>query len=232
MYGGDAVIPYYLLRSSDFSPEKINKLSSGSQVGLERIQDDAPYSLIQKKGLQNIIDFVEYDLVTETLKKEKGRAYGKPDIFQDFILIKEDLLFFNKENKILILSTSKDNFLKFVKRFEDNTSFNFERIPINFKTIINDVLNLGTSGVWLGGLDSINLRAVGLMGNKIQDSNEYQMYIDSGAAVTNISFIYDFNGKQEKIMISSEGGVNLYKPKPINEAIDLVIDVYKKMLLK
>lgn len=226
------MIPYYLLKSEDFNTRKITSLTSTSQAGLDTILDDSPFSSITKnKSIENLRGYNSYDLKTEILKRQKGRAYGNPDIFQNFILIKDDLLFYNKKNNLLILSTSKDNFLQFVKRFEKNNSFTYNTIPINFTSVIDNALNLGTDSVWLGDLGNSNLNSVGLMGHKVQNSNEYQDYIDSGAKVTNLSFIYDFNGQQEKIMISKEGGVILYQSKPINDALTLVVDVYNKMLL-
>ena len=225
------VVPYYLLVSKDFNPDKIDTLSSNSQLGMNAVSDDTPYSCFSKSTAKEIDGFKKYDLVTETLKRQKGRAYGKSDVFQNFILIKEDLMFFNPENNLLILSTSKDNFHHFTRRFENNNSFTFETILIDFSSIINNALNLSTDGVWLGSLKNANINAVGLMGHKVQDSNEYQRYIETGAEITNISFVYDYQGQQEKIMISKDGGIILYQSKPLTNALNLVLDVYKKMLL-
>ena len=229
--GGVNLVPYYLLKTSDFNVETINHLSSSSQLGLNALSDDTPFSSIQRKDIQNISNFICYDLKTEILKRQKGRAYGNPQTFNSFILIKDDLMFYNPNHNLLILSTSKDNFYKFTKRFDNNNVFTFNLVPINFDAIINDVLNLGTDGVWLGNLENTNINAIGLIGHKIQDSNEYQKYIETGAEITNISFVYNFNGKQEKIMISRDGGIILYQSKPTTDALELVIDVFTKMLL-
>lgn len=225
------MIPYYLLLSKDFNPNKIKSFSSNSQKGLEKLANDTPLSSFQLNLSLQIQGYTTYDLKTEVLKRQKGRAYGNPDIFQDFILIKEDYMFYNKTHNLLILSTSKDNFYYFKKRCKGNNVFTCSSIDINFSTIIDNVQNLGTDGIWLGELGNTNINAVGLMGHRVQDSTEYQQYIDTGAKITNMSFIYDFNGKQEKVMISKEGGVILYQTKKIEDALDLVIDVYEKMLL-
>lgn len=111
---------------------------------------------------------------------------------------------------MLILSTSKDNFHRFIKRFVNNKAFTFKTIHIDFSAIIDNIYNLGIDSVWLDNLSNANINSIGLMGYKVQNSAEYRDYITSGAAVTNISFIYDFNGQQEKIMISKDGGVILY----------------------
>lgn len=225
------MIPYYLLKSKDFDGRKIHNINSNSQYGMDGSKDDSPSSVIKRSSAKKIPGYIIYDLITEKLKKQKGRAYGKPDIFQDFILIKEDTLYFNKANNLLILSTSKDNFYRFIKRFDGNGYFTFQSVSINFSDIIDNALNLGTDGVWLGDLNNTNLNAVGLMGHRVQNSYEYQQYIDEGANITNISFIYDYNGQQEKIMISREGGVILYSSKPSIDALSIIIDVYNKMLI-
>ena len=225
------MIPYYLLLSHDFNPKNITTLSSNSQLGIDAISDNTPYSSIRKSPSKGIQGFAEYDLVTETLKRQKGRAYGNSDIFNNFILIKEDVLYYNKTNNLLILSTSKENFHHFIKRFDKNDSFTFQTIPVDFPAIIENALNLGTDCVWLGELENTNINAVGLMGHKVQASTEYQQYINTGAVITNISFIYDYKGTQEKIMISRDGGIILYHSKPRKDALDLILDVYKKMLL-
>lgn len=225
------MVPYYLLLSPDFNPKNITNLSSNSQIGLDSVSDDTPYSSIRKSTAKGIRGFTEYELVTETLKRQKGRAYGKPDIFKNFILIKEDVMYYNKTNNLLILSTSKDNFHRFIKRFDKNDKFAFQTVPVDFSAIIDNALNLGTDGVWLGELGSTNINAVGLMGHRVQDSTEYQQYIDTGAVITNISFVYDYKGTQEKIMISRDGGIILYQSKPRKDALALILDVYKKMLL-
>jgi len=223
--------PYYILFSDNFDPNKIESVSSGSQLGFTTISDDTPCSLIKKSSTQNHKEFIEYNLITETLKKQKGRAYGKPDIFRNFILIKDDLLFYNQANSILLLSTSKDNFYRFMKRFENNTLFKFRKISVNFSSIIDNALNLGTDGVWLGNLDDTNINALGLLGTKVQASTEYQQHVQNGAIITNISFIYDYNNEQEKIMISKDGGIILFHSKSKSEDLKLVLDVYTKMLL-
>lgn len=225
------MVPYYLLKSADFNPKKIKILNSEAQTGIENILDDAPLSAIEKSSSQCIKNFICYNLKTEILKRQKGRAFGCNDIFENFILIKDDTMYFYKNENLLILCTSKENFIKFTKRFETNEYFTFDTLHIDFSTIIDNAHNLGTDSVWLGNLDNAHLHSVGLMGYKVQNSDEYREHIANGASVTNISFIYNFKGQQERIMISKDGGIILYSSKLAKNALELVIDVYKKMLL-
>lgn len=226
------MLPYYLLYSTDFNPDVIHELSSGSQIGIKSLTDDTPYSSIIKSDIQEFPDYITYNLKTETLKKQKGRAYGQTISFDSFILIKNDLMFFNADNNLLLISTSKDNFNKFTKRFANNTSFNFSTVSVNFKSILDSPLNLSTDSLWLDIRESINLNAVGLMGHEVRVSNDFQKYLESGAEITNISFSYNYNGTPVKIMISKDGGIILFQSKPTPEDLPLTIDVYKKMLLQ
>lgn len=72
--GSIIMIPYYLLNSNDFKPTKINSLCSESQVGIDSVSDNTPFSSIQKRSTQGLKNFVCYDLITETLKRQKGKS--------------------------------------------------------------------------------------------------------------------------------------------------------------
>lgn len=225
------MIPYYLLSSDNFNAKKIKQLSSTSQRGLDTVSDDAPISSITKNTETNFQGYTCYNLVTETEKHQKGRAYGKDEFFESFILVKNDYMFHNKTNKLLILSTSKSNFNLFNRRFKNNTTFKFNTVNVDFPSLIHNVLNMSTDGVWLGNLDNVNLNSIGLIGREVQDSSEFQKLIECGANITNISLIFNNNGIQEKIMITKDGGIILYQSKDLKDDLNLVVKIYKEMLL-
>lgn len=95
------MVPYYLLMSGDFNPKDINSICSEAQEGLVDIYDDAPFSAIEKTPHQGIKNFICYNLKTEILKHQKGRAFGNRNIFENFILIKDDMMYFSKSYKLL-----------------------------------------------------------------------------------------------------------------------------------
>ncbi|WP_353096402.1 hypothetical protein [Tissierella praeacuta] len=222
--------PYYVLRANDFN-SNIDNYSTSSQRGVDGLQDNAPHTSFSKKDMQILKGFIKYDLTCETEYKKKGRAYGVDDIFDRFILIEENLFYYDQENEILILSSNKDVFNKFYNDMKDRKNFSVEKIEVNFQEIIKNINALGIQGIWLGEIpDEINVTTLSMFGFNIEDSDKYNQLLKEGAKIKNLSLVYDYRGTQERIMITRDGGVILYKSMEESEALLLVKDVYTNML--
>ena len=84
--------------------------------------------------------------------------------------------------------------------------------------------------MWLGDYPDININSMYLIGHKIEDSTQYQQLINQGVTITNITILYDFNDDIEKIMITKDGGIIIYRQIDETDALLLVQDVCNKLL--
>ena len=222
--------PYYILKCNAFNLET-NEYNTRSQLGIDTVKDNAPHTSFRKKDHQIIDGFIKYDLTCETELKKKGRAYGVDDIFQKFIIIDEDTFYYNINNELLILRSNKEVFYKFFNDMKDNKKYSLEKINVDFDNIINNRYSLGIQGIWLGQIpDEINVTTLSMFGCNIEDSNKYNQLLKEGAKIKNLSIIYNYNGNQERIMITKYGGIILYRSMDESDALLLVEDVYINML--
>lgn len=222
--------PYYILEINEFDYDK-NEYSTNSQQGIDGIRDNTPTTSFNKRELQILKGFTKYDLTCETSLSKKGRAYGRDDIFERFILIDESAFYASQKHNILILSSRKDIFNKFYNDFKGNKSFIFSKIEVIFKDIIKNRKSLGIQGVWLGEIpDEVNVNTLSMFGCSIEDSTRYNQLLQDGAEIKNLSLVYDYKGNQERIMITKDGGVILYKSLEESDALLLIEDVYTKLL--
>ncbi|MBS4535606.1 hypothetical protein GOQ29_08210 [Clostridium sp. D2Q-14] len=223
--------PYYILRSIKFD-ENIQKYSTVQQAGMDHITNDNPKTTFQKTDLQILDNFIKYDFTSEMNKNSKGRAYGTDEIFESFILIKEDKFYFSHQHELIILATNKETFNKFHEHMADSEEFKFEKIEIDFAEIIKNKKALGIESIWVGEIpEETHVSTVSFHGCKIEDSNRYEEIIREGAKIKNLSLIYDHNGQQEKIMITKQGGIIVYDNILESDVLDLIEDIYKNLLL-
>lgn len=223
------MIPYYILKTSNFNTDKESYFCP-VQNPIDGIIINPPSTQFKKHPHQIITNYVKYDLTCETLVKKKARALGYEDPFLEFILIADETFYYSQKSDIVILNAKKDVYSKFYQDFKKDYTYSFEKIEVDFKKIIKDRRSLGINGIWLGELPDINLNSLLLLGNNVEDSNQYDQLITAGAKIKNITIIYDFNNEQEKIMITKEGGIILYHHKKETDALVLVEDVYNKLL--
>lgn len=226
------MIPYYLLKV-DRIDESLNKISSYTQIGIDGIKDNEPSVILKKKDTQIINNFIKYDVICEIQHKHKGRAYGVEEIFERFILIHEKTLYYNANNNLIILSASKDVFSQFIKKFSlaNNAHLKITKTQVDFQYIINNQYSKGLKGVWLGDYPDININSMYLMGNKIENSTQYKQLIDKGATIKNLTILYNYNNVTEKIMITKDGGIILYRQMDENDFLPLLIDIYNKLIV-
>lgn len=226
--------PYYLLEIDAFD-RAINEFFTPTQMNLEKIINREPVIQISKQPQQIIDGFIKYDLTCEIPQKQKGRAYGTDDIFEYFIRIEEKTLYYCFCPEVLIVSANRTVFDKFTQKFSKNDPsmpFKFKKLEVDFSYIIENQYSQGVKGVWLGDYPDVNIHSMYLIGNKIEDSTRYQQLISQGVTITNITILYDYNNDTEKIMITKDGGIILYRQTDETDALPLVKDVYDKLLTK
>lgn len=224
--------PYYILDIQKFD-KNINEYSTPSQVGIAGVKDRSASITFKKQKNQMIDSFIKYDLSWEKLLNQKGRAYGIERIFEQFILIEEKVLYYNSDKNIVILSISKEIFNSFAKNFcneKRNSEIIFKKINVDFDRIITHQSSLGIEGVWLGNYADVNIDSLYLLGNQIENSTKYKQFRESGAEIKNLTIVYNFNHKREKIMITKEGGIILYRPLDETDMLKLMVNIYENLL--
>lgn len=223
--------PYYIFNVKKFNTNSTH-FSTSYQLGISSVENNAPKTSFKKRENQILEKFIKYDFSCEVEQIAKGRAYGEDKIFEKFILIKEDVFYLSKTNDILIMSSNKQVFNKFFKDMKDNEEYSLSKIDINFNNIVKNIKSLGIQSVWLGEIpNDINVTTLSMYGVNLEDSAKYNQLLKSGAEIKNLSLLYDYNEKQESIMVTKEGGVILYRNMDESDALLLVEDVYKNMLL-
>lgn len=223
--------PYYIFKINKFNTNRTSYCTS-YQLGIDNVKDDAPKTSFKKREYQVLDGFIKYDLYCEIEKVAKGRAYGVDEIFEKFILIKENVFYMSKVNNILIIASNKQVFEKFFKDLENNNEYSLSKVNIDFNNIVKNIKSLGVQSVWLGKIqDDVNVKTLSMFGVNLEDSTKYNQLLKSGAEIKNLSLLYNFNGKQERIMITKDGGIILYNEMNESDALLLVEDVYKNMIL-
>lgn len=221
--------PYYILIPDKFN-HRLNSYSTDSQSTILGTVNIDPITKFKKHNQQIIDKYTKYDLTCETLKKQKGRAYGHPDTFDQWIYIVDKCFYYSHDHEVLFLSTPKEIFNKFHKDFTKDDIFSFSKLDVDFKSIIQNQYSHGIEGIWLGKVPDIHISALLLLGNKIESSSNYQEFLQQGSEITNLSIIYNYQGTQEKIMITKDGGIILYKQKDETDALLLIEDIFNNLL--
>lgn len=224
------MIPYYILKSDSFNIS-LSDYSTSQQSSINSISDCEPVVKFHKLDSQIITGYTKYNLVSESISNKKGRAYGHDYPFEQFISIDENLLYYNSDNKILIFKSSKDVFINFVRAFKKDSYLKFEKIEVDFERIISNANAIGVEGMWLGEIPDININALALLGKRVESSEQYKELKKHGAKISNLTIIYNFKNKQEKIMITKDGGIILYHRREETYALELVRDAYEKLFI-
>lgn len=231
MKEGFILTPYYIVRTNKFSDD-ITNFSTTPQQRIDATIDGEAGTIFTKHTPQQLINFIKYDLQTETLKNQRGRAYGNIELFEQYILINENSFYYSKSDNILIVSASKDCFKKFIKDINNikDPRIDLSCIDVNFHSIIHNQNSLGINSIWLGKIPDVNLSALALMGTQVQTSDNYKKMIAAGAVITNLSLIFDYKGVQQRIMITRDGGIVLYKPLAESDALPFIVDIYNMFI--
>lgn len=224
--------PYYILNTNNFQ-NLIGGYTLPTQCTLDQVVQKDPSVSFLKKEIQNISNHIKYDLICESKKVQKGRAYNSDIIFDYFISIDEKNAYFNTINNTFIVVSSRSVFNSFYKSFS-KTSGNiknvFSKVDVNFSKIIENQNHLGLQGVWLGDYGDNNIDSLYLIGNKIEDSSQYKQLIARGATVSNVTIAYNYMSNLYKIMLTKDGGIVLYSKLDISDALPLIQDIYDKLL--
>lgn len=223
--------PYYILNVLEFD-KKLENYSTQQQLGLNNVKNDNPKTTFKKSKDQLLDGFIKYDFTSEINKKAKGRAYGTDEIFNSYILIKDDRFYYSSRNNLLILATNKETFNKFFEHMKDGEKFKFEKLEMNFEEIIKNEKVLDIESIWVGEIpQETNIDILSFHGSKVEDSNRCEEIIKEGAKIKNLSLIYNHNGNQEKIMITKHGGIIAYEDIAESDALVLIEDVFKNLLV-
>lgn len=230
------MVPFYIIKTEffDSNVDEYNDISSIQIV--DNFMDSQPQTKF-KINTENILSgFNSYSLETESIAKIKGRAYGNIDPFLSFIKINSSEMYYNFNEKILILSTSKDDLNVFKKSFNKpvhNSVIKITENEIDFKKVISSGLSNGVQRVWFGKINDTRLRNEALYGNELQSSDRYNELIDEGAEVTNITISISYRSNLYDVMITKNCGVVLNSIKDfltLKERLDFVMYIYKHIL--
>lgn len=226
--------PYYILETTNFNTQQ--EIFSSSDQGF--INEDADFKSVdfkagaafKKDSIQNIDDILKYDLRVEVEENRKGRIYGMDKIFNKWIFIEEDKLYYSTANDIIILSSNKSSFDAFYNYMQSSANLLINKVYVDFDHIIRNRNSLGILSIWLRDIpNDINISSLGIHGNQIENSNQYNMLKDAGAETTNLSIRYEYEDKEHNIMITRHGGVILYEHLNDSDALPLVNDIYRNL---
>ncbi|ELC8415347.1 hypothetical protein [Clostridium perfringens] len=230
------MIPYYILETEHFDTT-ISTYSADATIQITHEFKDSPPQIFYEKSYDNSFkDFLYYKLKVESIAKLEGRAYGRSEPFWEFIKITNKEMFYNENNKILILKTSKDTYNSFVSCFskdDHDTKLKFSTKRLNFKSVIESGYSKGVQGVWFGNIKDTQLKNEALYGSTLEASERYKELLDNGATITNISLSVDYNNTNIKIMLTKECGIILYTNKCFNEekeVLDFIIFIYQNLI--
>lgn len=224
--------PYYILNTNNFH-SLMGGYSLPVQGTLDEVIPKDPSVSFFKKDIQNITNHIKYDLKCESKKTQKGRAYNSDVVFDYFISIDEKNAYFNVINNTFIVVSSRNVFNNFYRSFSKsnaNIKNVFSKICVDFIKIIDNQNHLGLQGVWLGDYGDNNIDALYLIGNKIEDSSQYQQLIAKGATISNVTIVYNYMNTLHKIMLTRDGGVVLYNKLDPSDALPLIQDIYNTLL--
>lgn len=226
--------PYYVLETTNFNKEQ-KVFTSGDQgfinedIGFESVEFEAG-TLFKLDAIQNVDNILKYSLRVEVVENKKGRIYGIDKIFDKWIFIEENKLYYSTENSILIVSSNKSTFDTFYNSMQSNPSLIINKSYIDFDHIIRNKNSLGIVSIWLTDIpNDISISSLGIHGTHIENSNQYSMLKDAGAEVTNLSIRYNFREKEYNVMITRHGGVILYEHLNDSDALPLINDIYKNL---
>lgn len=224
------MVPYYITKFTNFPIDTLS-FSTNPQQRLDEAIDGTTGITFTRRQTQELSHYIKYDLTGEVLTKQKGRAYGKHELFNQCILLEEDTFYMPHNKDFLIVSASKEMFLKFVKDVNSlkQDSFRLNTIDVDFESIISNQHSSGVLGIWLGKLPDIEINALGMMGNKLETSTQYRELRNKGATITNLTIVFEYLGQQEKIMITKNGGIILYSAMDESDALPFITSVHETL---
>lgn len=228
--------PYYVLETERFDTNK-KEFNSGSQMKLDKINNNTIYDfepiaklIKMDEHLQNIDNTIKYNLIVEIEEEKRGRIYGIPGYFDRWIFQNESKAFFLKRNELLILSCNKDSFLEFYNKMTNNSIITLNKLSVDFEKIIENRHSLGIQSIWLTDIpNDVNITSLGIHGNRIEDTNQYNQLKAAGAKITNISICYHYIDKTYPIMITNQGGIILYEYLEDSNALPLIENIYENL---
>lgn len=223
--------PYYLLNCTSFNLD-LSEYESHTQLSIQNVQDRVANTKILKRIPQLLTNFTKYKLICELPQSVRGRAYGNENIFEGFILIKEESLYYNENNRLAILSCPKEVFKKFINDFKaahNYSYFKFDKVNVDFAYIVSNQNSLGVEGVWFGDTGDINVEHMYLLGTRIENSERYEELLRSGAKIKNLTILYKFKDTNHKIMITKDGGIITYHHLDESDVLELILDVHSNL---
>lgn len=218
--------PYYILKTKTYTTVPI--LSSAQQLALGE-RDDQPIVELKLITEPLIEGYDKYKMTSENIEKITGRAYGRHDEFEQFISIRYSDVYYSTNTYCLYFHSKKSLFNQFEKTFNKSVELTYNKVNIDFKNIIDNQNALDIKGIWFGNLLDTNVKSLLLMGNKVEESSKYQDLLTEGT-VTNITLIYNYNGKNLKIMITKDGGIIFYDKINETDALTALDYIYMNLI--
>ncbi|MBS5986462.1 hypothetical protein [Clostridium sp.] len=218
--------PYYILKTKTYTT--VPRLSSAQQLALGE-RDDQPIVELKLITEPLIEGYDKYKMTSENIEKITGRAYGRNDEFEQFISIRYSDVYYSTNTSCLYFHSKKSLFNQFEKTFNKSVELTYNKVNIDFKNIIDNQNALDIKGIWFGNLLDTNVKSLLLMGNKVEESSKYQDLLTEGT-VTNITLIYNYNGKNLKIMITKDGGIIFYDKINETDALTALDYIYMNLI--
>lgn len=218
--------PYYILKVKHFTD--VQQLSSVQQIGFDNVYDDEPSASLIKKG-DSIKNYIKYELTCENIENVRGRACGTSDIFEQFISIRSSYVYYSSLLNCMFFHSKRAHFNQFCKTFDKAVEISYNKLSIDFKQIIDNQNSLNIRGIWFGNLLDANVHSLHLMGNKVENSDKYQKLLEEGD-IKNITLVYDYKGKDVKIMVTQDGGIIFYDKITETDALKTLEYIYTNLI--
>ena len=229
------LVPFYIIQTEKFNFSIPFYTSNLQQEIAIPDTDLAPSSSYTLDTNINIDGFKAYKLQTETKLNFSGRAYGREDPFYSLIKIVNDVMFYNINHKILILSTSKESFTTFIKDFNipDHSEYiSLIKNEIDFEKIISSGYSHGVQRVWFGKINDTQLKHEALYGNRLEASERYKELLKDNAKITNLTINILYKNISINVMITKDSGIILDTVKSFkseNEKLDFIMFIYENI---
>lgn len=206
----------------------INTYQVNQQISLK---DSQPVSKLTKTNDSFYKDFDKYELFHETKRNKRGRAYGYEEAFAQYIEQKTFNCYLWETNNIIIFEANKSAVNGSIRRITKQYGkdvFELKREHVDFGNILRKAANI--TGGWFGEFEGGNVTSVGLFGNHVDLSSDYNRYQAAGE-LSSLTVEVRLGGNMHKFMITKDRVIVLYENMSTEKDLDLLVQIYNELLL-
>ncbi len=216
---------FHLLSVVKFDMSK-NEFITSQQLSIVDAQPATSLKLITKEFYSN---FAKYELFHERTKRDIGRAYGRPDSFDQYVSQKSFNAYLWKNQNIFIFEANKSSVNEAIRRLikeYGKSNFDMVRLPVDFQKILKRAENI--TGSWFGGIKG-NVTSVGIYGDHVNLSKDFDRFAAAGE-LSSVTITVNLTKGLHTFMITKDCAIVIYEDMSTEKYLDLVTQIYNELL--